>query len=277
MQSHLACSRFRVITRSMETQTYYITRIKEDLSLRQRNNPQYSLRAYARHVGMHPATLSQVLKGQRPLPMKDSTRLIEKMNLGPKERTLFLESLLRSKTSLDQIKIDEHDERFMLDESYYKVIAEWEHYAVLDLFDLKGFDSTLFEVSQRLGITENRASVVVNTLITTGLLKVAANGSFQKVHANIRTTEDVSSQALKDSHKETMRMGLDKIDEIEVELRDFSAMTVALNLEKLPEAKTIIREFRQKMMGLLRDGEKTDVYQLAIQFYPLTQTTTEKN
>lgn len=261
----------------METQNYYISKIKEDLSLRQRTNPQYSLRAYAKHVGMHPATLSQVLKGNRPLPLKDSKQLIERMNLGPRERTLFMESLLRSKISIDQIKIDENDQRFMLDESHYKVIAEWEHYAVLDLFDLKNFEPSFSEISQRLGITENRAGVVVNNLITSGLMTVTESGSFKKVHADIRTTEDTKSQALKDSHKETMRMGIDKLEEIEVELRDFSATTVAIDLEKLPEAKTIIREFRQKMAALLRDGEKTDVYQLAIQFYPLTTTNKEKN
>lgn len=49
-------------------------------------------------------------------------------------------------------------------------------------------------------------------------------------------------------------------------------MTMALSLNKVPEAKTIIREFRQKMSALLKDGYKTDVYQMAIQFYPLTNT-----
>ena len=56
-----------------------------------------------------------------------------------------------------------------------------------------------------------------------------------------------------------------------MELRDFSSTTVAIDLDKLPEVKTIIREFRQKMTTLLRDGKKTDVFQLAIQFYPLTK------
>ena len=65
-------------------------------------------------------------------------------------------------------------------------------------------------------------------------------------------------------------MGKHKLKEIGVELRDFSAMTIALDLEKLPEAKTIIREFRQKMGTLLRNGNKTEVYQLAIQLYPLS-------
>ncbi len=98
-----------------------------------------------------------------------------------------------------------------------------------------------------------------------------------KVHEDVRTTEDIKSQALKDSHKETMRMGIDKLDQIEVELRDFSSSTIAIDLNKLPEAKAIIREFRQKMAALLSGGEKTDVFQLAIQFYPLTQTIEKKN
>ncbi|MNL64824.1 hypothetical protein D3C87_1890770 [compost metagenome] len=65
-------------------------------------------------------------------------------------------------------------------------------------------------------------------------------------------------------------MGKAKLDEVDMMLRDFSSTTLAIDLDKLTEAKTIIREFRQKMSALLRDGNKTDVYQLAIQFYPLT-------
>jgi len=193
----------------------------------------------------------------------------KKLNLGPKEKTLFMESLYKTKTNIDDIKIDPQDDRFMLDESYYKVIAEWEHYTVLDLFELKNFEPTAQEIAYRLGITVNRAEVVLNNLVTSGLLQ-HQNGTLVKTHSDVRTTEDISSQALKDSHKETLQMGLQKLEEIELELRDFSSTTVALDLEKLPEAKTIIREFRQKMAALLRNGDKTEVYQLAIQFFPLT-------
>lgn len=259
----------------MNRTPYYVKRLKEELSLKQRGNPQYSLRAFARDLDVHPGTMGQIIKGLRPLPFKDAPNVVTKLRLGPKDRTLFMESLLRKKTNIDLIKISE-EERFMLDESYYKVIAEWEHYAVLDLYDLDEFRPTLHEICSRLGIMENRAEVVVNNLLTAGLLKLQ-DGKLQRVHSSIRTTEDIRSQALRDSHVETMKMGIYKIDEIDVELRDFSATTVALDLEKLPEAKTIIREFRQKMEGLLRDGKKTEVYQLAIQFYPLTQTKNEKS
>jgi uncharacterized protein (TIGR02147 family) len=254
----------------METNTYYVQKIKHELSIKQKANTTYSLRAYARDIGVHHATLSQVMRGKRPLPLKDATGVCEKLRLGPKERTLFMESLMKAKTNLDDIKIDENYERFILDESHYQVIAEWEHYVVLDLFDLPSFEFSIPEIAGRLSIEENRAEVVVNNLVTCGLLIKDQHGQWVKAHENIRTTEDINSQALRDGNREAILMGADKLDEVKVELRDISSMTITMDLEKLPEAKTIIREFRQKMMALLRDGNKTDVYQLAIQLYPLT-------
>lgn len=254
----------------METQAYYISKLQQHLCQKQRENPSYSMRAYARDVGIHPSTLSQILKGKRPLPYKDTPTLVKRLNLDPKERTRFLESVLRTKTSLDEIKIAALDERFIIDESNYSVIAEWEHYVVLDLFEVKGFKANSDHVSKRLGITEVRADVVLRNLVTAGLLEITKSGELKRVHDDVKTTEDIASRALRDSHKENLRLAAEKLDAIDVELRDFSAATFAVDLEKLPEAKTIIREFRMKMAALLKSGEKTDVYQLAIQFYPMT-------
>ena len=63
----------------METTTFYINKIKEDLSHKQRLNPHYSLRAYARDLGIHSSTLSQILKGKRPLPLKNSVEIVKKL------------------------------------------------------------------------------------------------------------------------------------------------------------------------------------------------------
>lgn len=251
-------------------QPYYLAKLKEDFSIKQRNNPHYSLRAYARDIGIHPATLSQIIKGNRPLPQKDSQSVAQRLGLGPVEKNLFIESLSRNKSTLDQIRINPIDDRLILDDSYYKIIAEWEHYALLELFNLKDFEGTKEDVARRLDLTMNRTEVIINNLVICKLLEIDEKGRLAKVHSDVRTTEDITSQALRESHKETLDMGKVKLEEIATEMRDFSSSTLALDLNKLPEAKIIIREFRQKMAALLEEGEKTEVYQLAIQFYPLT-------
>ncbi|MCK5073726.1 MAG: TIGR02147 family protein [Bacteriovoracaceae bacterium] len=255
----------------MEQQIYYVTKLKECLCQKQRQNPHYSLRAFSRDIDLHVSTLSQILKGKRGLPFKRAKDVVHKLALTPKEKSLFIESFYKSKTNIDDIKISEIEDRYILDESYYKVIAEWEHYAILDLFDLKNFIITIDTISKKLDLTKNRTEVVLSNLINCGLIIENDCGELIRAYPDIRTTEDISSDALKQAHKENLNIGINKLEEIEVEFRDFSSTTVAIDLEKLPEAKTIIREFRQKMIELLRDGNKTDVFQLAIQFYPLTK------
>lgn len=247
------------------------------MAVKQRENPNYSLRAYARDVGIHPSTLCLILKGKRPLPYKDTPLVVKKLRLDDHDRTRFMESVLRTKTNIDEIKIKALDDRYIVDESHFSIIAEWEHYVVLDLFELEGFDPTTTEIAARLGITDHRASVVVDNLLTAGLLSRKSDGKLAKVHEDIKTTEDISSKALRESHLENLEIARTKLDEIDVDLRDFSAATFPIDLEKLPEAKTIIREFRMKMAALLKNGDKTDVYQLAIQFYPMTTTKEQKN
>lgn len=253
------------------SQSYHITVLKDALCQRQKKNPRYSLKAYARDLDLHCSTLSQVFKGKRRLPYKRSFEIAEKLGLEAKTKTLFIESVYKTKTKLDDIKVPDVDVRHMIDDSYFKVIAEWEHFALDTLLEIKNFNPTIENISAKLGISETRASVVIDHMLTTGLLKIQ-DGKLSKAFAKLRTTEDIKSSALKASHLETLEMGKQKLAEVEVDLRDFSSMTVALDVEKIPELKSIIREFRQKVNSLALEGRQTDVFQLAIQLYPLSDT-----
>ncbi|MGE3757115.1 MAG: DUF4423 domain-containing protein [Pseudobdellovibrionaceae bacterium] len=250
---------------------YFLKKLKEDFSRRTRTNPAFSLRAYAKYLGLHPSTLSQVLLGNRPLPQKTVSAVLMRLRLNARERTLFKESLEFKKTKLDQIPIHTEDRRYLLDETYFQIIAEWEHYAVLTLFDCKEFEATQEDIQSRLNISKSRAEVVLANLLKYGLIMQDKNGKIVKAYPSVRTTEDVASQALQASHFDTLELGKRKLEEVSVELRDFSSMMVAVDSAKLPETKQIIREFRRKMMALLKDGRKSEVYQLAIQFYPITK------
>ena len=251
--------------------SFYLKKLKEDFSRRQRANPAYSLRAYAKTLGVPPTTLSQVLLGKRPLPIKSTRQVLDRIPLNARDRTLFLSSLEKKQVSLDQIQIPTQDSRFILDEVHYQIISEWEHYAVLMLFDCKDFCSEIEYLSDRLGISIYRAETVVDNLIVAGLMTREIDGRWKRTHSSFRSTEDISSQALKLSHRESLEKAKKMIDETSIDYRDFSTLAVAIDLNKIPEAKAIIREFRQKMAKLMSEGERTEVYELAIQLYPITR------
>ena len=251
---------------------YYSKKLKEVLVQKQRTNTRYSLRAFSRDLDMHPATLTLVLQERRPLPKKNIENVIQKLEMTPIEEAIFRESLTKkNNTTLDQVKIsDEYKNRYILDDSQYKAIAEWEHYAVITLMETANFESSIQHICERLEISEMRVETVLRNLEIAQLIGKNEQGHYVLLKGPLRTTEDITSKALRVSHKETLEMSKTKLDEVEVELRDFSSMTVAVDPKNLPEAKTIIREFRKKMASLLRDGDKTEVFQLAIQLYPLT-------
>lgn len=256
----------------MEQQNcFYIEKLKEELSLRQRNNPRYSLRSFARDLDIHSSTLSQVINKKRNLPFKKAQSVVNALNLDPVERTMFLNSFYKTKTKIDEISINQLTDSHIVANCHHKVIAEWEHFAVVELFDLDDFIVHTESVEKKLGITRNRAEVVLSNLVTAELIKYNEEVCrYVKIHENVSTTEDVMSAALKQSHKEVLQMASQKIEEIPLEYRDFSSVNMAIDPEKITEVKSIIREFRKKMLALLRDGEKKDVYQLSIQFFPLS-------
>ena len=131
----------------------YIHILKEVFTQRQKANAYYSLRAYARDLKVHPSTLSLILKEKRKLPLKNLKTVTAALNLSPSKENLFKESFYRTKARLDDIKINEEfKDRYLLDEAYHDIIAEWEHYAILSLIETKDFKSQPEFIAKKFGI-----------------------------------------------------------------------------------------------------------------------------
>ncbi len=250
---------------------YFVKKLNEVFELRKSRNNSYSVRAFARDLDLPRSTIFEVLKGRRLVPTKKIKHLLETLPLSPIEKTLFSESLYRTKVKLDEIEISEDSvtQRHLIDDSHYKIIAEWEHYAVLSLLDTNDFESSETFIASRINISKERVKVVLENLEMAGFIKTEKN-QYIKTTEPLATTEDIPSETLRNAHKEVLELSQDKLDECAVEDRDYSTVTIAINSEKISEAKSIIREFRKKMMVLLSDGQRDEVYQIAIQMYPLT-------
>src|SRR4051812_39521403 len=64
--------------------------LKSELSRRCERNPSYSLRAFAKSLGVSHTILSLVLAGKRPLARKSARKISEKLGLDPAQQAAFL-------------------------------------------------------------------------------------------------------------------------------------------------------------------------------------------
>ncbi len=76
---------------------YYSSKLKETLLEKQRINSRYSLRAFARDLGMHPSTLTLVIQRKKPLPKKNVDYVIKKLEMSLSEESIFRDSLDKTK------------------------------------------------------------------------------------------------------------------------------------------------------------------------------------
>ena len=75
---------------------FHLSLLRQELERRQAKNPSYSLRAFARSLGIDPGALSAILNQRRPLSEAWCDRLVQRLGLSAEDATRFRLSVLES-------------------------------------------------------------------------------------------------------------------------------------------------------------------------------------
>jgi uncharacterized protein (TIGR02147 family) len=242
----------------------------------QSKNSSYSLRSFSKKLGIGAGPLSQILSGSRKISVKMAERLCDSLMLDPQERSEFLR-YFKGGTSAS-LKSDEVDyEEFLkLSGDQFKVISEWYYFGILSLTLTRGFKNDATWVSKRLGITRIEASQALDRLFRLGMLETE-NGKVKRNKPKYRTSDDVTNLSIRKAHFQTLEMAKKSLERDPVERRDFTTITIPTHPKKIKEAKELIRKFQNDLCGLMMDTpEKTEVYKLSMELFPLTQVQNEK-
>jgi uncharacterized protein (TIGR02147 family) len=245
--------------------------LQSELARRCESNERYSLRAYARSLRIAPSALSAILNGKRPITRNMKLRLGLGLGLSPKDVGYFQESKAEGASPKGPAQTLEF-QQIALDA--YAVIADWYHYAILELSHLESFQPDPKWIAKSLGITKSEVNIAVERLQRVGLLKIES-GSWIDTTPNGHATNirgDLTSAASRKLQRQILEKSIRALDEVPIAIRNHTSMTMAINPDDLPEAKERITNFRHNLCSFLeRNGKPTQVYQLAIAFYPVTQ------
>jgi uncharacterized protein (TIGR02147 family) len=231
----------------------------KELEERRRRNTMYSMRAFARDLGVGLGSLSEVLSGKRQLSKSNTLKIIQTLRLSQAEK----ESLL------DNNRPVVLDERQLLAEDEFKLIADWYYLAILNLSRLKTNKADPNWIAERLNIEPYIVIEALERLQRLKFLKVERN-RLVRTTIPLTTTTEIPSTAIRRHHSQNLLLAEHSLHNVAVDQREFGSVTMAVNMKNLQKAKELLLKTRKKVAALLEEGPTQEVYTLSFQLFPLT-------
>lgn len=249
--------------------------LAEEWLRRQSSNPRYSLRAFARTLGLSPSFVSMVLSGKRRINASRVGPVATRLGWPKRQRRMFeltnayeLAPLAERPRILGEIDdLEGTSDVSIVKADVFRAISIWYHAAICALVGVDDFDSDPVWIAKRLGILPLEADLAVSRLVRVGLLRWK-DGKLEKA-SPLFSTGDVPSQAIRGFHSHILAKAAVALEQQPMADRDIAGITMAIDREKVAEAREKIIEFSRNLRQQLTRGSKNAVYQLSVAFFRL--------
>lgn len=263
--------------------------IREFYQIKKAENPGYSLKVLSEKTGFKARDyLLRVMNGTRNLSELGINALASAFKFSGKER-LYFEHLVR----FNQAKTPEsknHHFQILLDlrkgcdvekitEDQYEYFCKWYNVAMRSLITVFDYKDNFEEIAKTFDppITPRQAKQSVELLLKLGMLNKDESGQYKVTSPLVTSGEDVKTVGLTEFHKSVLQLALRSLDLHQSSSRDISGVTLSLSSRAFENIKEEIAQFRKKVMNIAhQDSNEEAVFQLNIQFFPLTRQRNKK-
>ncbi len=257
----------------MKSQIVFQNLLREELVRIQGANASYSLRAFAKKAGVHVGALSSIMGGKRNVSRKLAERVLGRLLVDPQKRSEVLDLFPQSRRKNVVRPVDgdlSFQPRYLeLSAAAFRIIADWEHFAILCLFRMKDFSSDRSWIERKLGLSAKRIDSALKRLKDLSLIEITSDGSLKRTTQSVRTSDDIAEVSLKKSHEQSLDLAKNSLFRDPVHLRDHTSITMAIDPKKIGMAKEMIRKFQDELAEVLESDRPTEVYRLSMQLFPL--------
>lgn len=253
------------------------------------SNKKFSYRYFSKEAGFRSqSVLKQVMNGQINIAPKSIEKYVKALKLNneeafyfehlvllnqaktPEETTLHAEEILKSR---------KFKELYPLSEFQMNYFRNWYYVPVRELVGLQGFreDPQWMAKVIQPSIKPEEVQKALFDLEQLKLITRDGSGRLVQSHQDVSTGDTVISELVRSYHREMIKKGAEAIDLYARHLRDITAVVLSVSNQDLPELKSIISQFRKNIMKLAAQNmNRNQLYQLNIQFFPLTVQTDEE-
>ncbi len=267
-------------TLSMQYRSYHDL-LEEEFEKRRQYNGAYSLRAFARDLGISAPSLSQIFKKKHGISQTTAKKIAQKLKFDEEKAKWFFCSISAQHARSARERHENQKKLEVYKKSaqvfteihleYFKIISDWYHYAILELTYLDDFSKDLNWIANRLGITTKQVNEAIKRMLKLELIK-EENNTYIDCFKYVATPNDIPSLSLKKFHTQLMQKALEALYEQDVLNREISSNIVSIDKSKLPEIKNKLRDFRREFeYEMNQHKNKNAVYCLGMQFTELTR------
>lgn len=237
--------------------------LQKELARRCESNPRYSLRAFAKALGISHPLLSLVLSGKRRLSKKSAQKIAEKLPLLPYERQFFLGEM--------EFEEGAPQEHHQIDLDTFSMISDWFHYAILSLLNVRGAKFEASWISKRLNISIHEARDAMERLVRLGLVEQQGQ-CWKQTGLPLKIENSISTAASQKYHRQLLQKAIHSLENDPREIQNFSSMTLSMDPEMMSYAIEKIKKFRRILADELEKAKPgKEVYNLTIQLFPISK------
>jgi uncharacterized protein (TIGR02147 family) len=260
----------------MTTKVFEVDSFNEFLSSqfeeRRNRNPRYSLRSFARNLGLSHSRLSEILNGQT-ISMSSAQAICEILHLRSVE-TNYLLDLVRASSgrtekirseAKERVEIQKTRREFQHHKSGNFILSKWYYIGLVEF--LTGTRMALPEIANTLRLSASELETAIQDLQTQGFIQRDGD-EWVKVDGYLKFESAVPSQMIRDFHRAALVRAKNALEQ-PIEARKFLTYTMTVRKERVEEARQELETFAASFSKKFSDTQTHEglVYSLGLQFF----------
>jgi uncharacterized protein (TIGR02147 family) len=243
--------------------------LRECLNSASRRNPRFSLRAFAKQLGMDHSTLSQILKNQRRLSVRNLETVSKRLGLSEE----VVRSYAQRHHRQSRVNPGAKDVRSVqLDLDTFLLLSLWHHCAILELTHIRGFKADSRWIAKTLGISLADVNIALQRMLRLGLLQMLGPNHWSDTSRDAEfhsaaLTDTASNQVEQAVHE----LAIQAVKQTPNENRVHRQMIISFTTSQLAQLAQLADGLMEQIRSLGRESEpKDDVFQVEVSIFPLT-------
>lgn len=249
---------------------------------RQSKNSSYSLRAFARSLGVAPSYLLCLLDGTRVLSLNRAQVISERLNLSASD-TFYLTSLVgleraRSDSEREPLRcrlraFKQKQTRSRIGKKSFSILSRWYFPAIIAAIDTNDGPATVEGVASKLNLDVEQVVYAIKALSQNGWVKQNSDGSWSREIEHVLLKSETSDEMLRAYHVEMLKLTEKNLTIQPPGRRVTRTETLAINPEQIPKIKEMVEEFIEQLIAMAQEGDKrSEVFHLGLNFFKLENT-----